>query len=386
MPRATSSNGGITLHAVQDKLSLNRFIRVPWVILADDAHWVPPLMMERRDHLDRDKNPYFANVEARFWYAERDGRPVGRISAQVNRGHLARHNDAVGHFGFFDAVDDRDVVKTLVETAGGWLKEQGMRRMRGPFSLSINDESGVLVRGFDTPPSLMMPHGPRYYGARLEETGLAKAMDLIAYDYRADLEMPPGPRSLVKKLEHEPNVRLRRLDMSRFESDIAAVLGIFNDAWSDNWSFVPFTEDEVRYAAHNMKPLIDSDLVCIAEVDGEPAAMIVSLPNLNEAIADLNGRLLPFGWLRLLWRLKVSGLKSARVPLLGVRRKFHGTLLGSALAFGVIDRIRRAHLERGTEHVELSWILEENTPMRRMIDALGATAYKIYRIYEREIG
>ncbi len=386
MPNGPSPGIGITLRPVRDKASLDRFIRVPWAILGSDPQWVPPLMKERRDHLDRNKNPYFAHAEVQFWYAERDGSPVGRISAQVNRGHLDRHNDAVGHFGFFDAADDPDVVMALVETAGNWLMEQGMRRMRGPFSLSINDESGVLVSGFDTPPSLMMPHGRRYYGPRLEAAGLTKAMDLIAYHYRADLEMPPGPLALAKKLEHEPNVRLRQLDMSRFESDIAAILSIFNDAWADNWSFVPFTEDEVRYAAQSMKPLIATDLVCIAEVDGEPAAMIVSLPNLNEAIADLNGSLLPFGWLKLLWRLKVSGLRSARVPLLGVRRKFQGTLLGSALAFGVIDRIRRAHLSRGTERVELSWILEQNTPMRRMLDALGATPYKTYRIYERELG
>ena len=261
-----------------------------------------------------------------------------------------------------------------------------MRRMRGPFSLSINDESGVLVDGFDLPPSLMMPYGRPYYATRLEEAGLNKAMDLIAYLYRAELEMPPGPRALVEKLADEKSVRLRALDMGRFEKDISDVLDVFNDAWADNWGFVPFTEAEVRYAAHGMKPLIQRDLVCIAEVDGEPAAMIVSLPNLNEAIADLNGRLLPFGWLKLLWRLKVSGVKSARVPLLGVRRKYQGTLLGSALAFGVIDRIRKAHLERGTQEVELSWILEENTAMRRMIEALGATAYKTYRLFERDIG
>jgi len=370
---------------VQDKGALDRFIRVQWAILAGDATWIPPLLMERRDHLDRKKNPYFRHADAQFWYATRNGTPVGRISAQVNRGHLARHDDGIGHFGFFDAVDDPDVVRALVETASDWLKERGMRRMRGPFSLSINDESGVLVQGFDTPPSLMMPHGRRYYGTQLEAAGMAKAKDLIAYDYRAELELPAGPMALVKKLEQEPNVRLRQLDMRHFESDIAAVLDIFNDAWADNWSFVPFTQEEVRYAAHGMKPLIAKDLVCIAEIDGDPAAMIVSLPNLNEAIADLNGRLLPFGWLKLLWRLKVSGLKSARVPLLGVRRKFHGTLMGSALAFGVIDRIRRAHLSRGTEHVELSWILEDNAPMRRMIDALGATPYKTYRVYEREI-
>ncbi len=383
MADAPSSDGGTTIRPVRDKRDLDRFIRVPWAIFRDDPCWVPPLLMERRDHLDPDKNPYFAHAETCFWTAEKDGRTVGRISAQVNRASLSRHHDAVGHFGLFDAADDPAVVGLLVETAAAWLKDRGMERMRGPFSLSINDESGVQVDGFDRPPSLMMPHGRPYYGPRLEAAGLTKAMDLIAYLYHADLEMPPGPSALVAKLADEESVRLRRLNMRAFEQDIADVLDIFNDAWADNWGFVPFTEAEVRYAAHNMKPLIQRDLVCIAEVKGEPAAMIVSLPNLNEAIADLDGRLLPFGWLKLLWRLKVSGLKSARVPLLGVRRKYQGTLLGSALAFGVIDRIREAHLARGTESVELSWILEENAAMRRMIEALGASAYKTYRIYER---
>jgi len=386
MPAATSPGGEITIAPVHDKPGLDRFIRVPWTVFSADPNWVPPLMMERRDHLDPSKNPYFAHAEAQLWTAERNGRPVGRISAQVNQAHLARYKDAVGHFGFFDAVDDAAVVSGLIETAAAWLKERGMRSMRGPFSLSINDESGVLVEGFDTPPSLMMPHALPHYGPRLEAAGMTKAMDLIAYLYRAELEMPPGPRALVEKLDGEPSVRLRQLDKSRFEHDIADVLDIFNDAWADNWGFVPFTEAEVRHAAHAMKPLIEKDLVCIADVDDTPAAMIVSLPNINEAIADLNGNLLPFGWLKLLWRLKVHGLKSARVPLLGVRRKYQGTILGSALAFGVVDRIRKAHLNRGTERVELSWILEDNTAMRRMIDALGATAYKTYRLYEREVG
>jgi len=375
----------IKISPVQGPQALDRFIRLPWSLYANDSPWIPPLVLERRGHLNAKKNPYFQNAETSLWIATRGDRCVGRISAQVNHAYLDRHQDATGHFGFLEAEDDPDVFAALCTEAEDWLKKKGMRRIRGPFSLSINEESGLLVSGFDLPPTMMMPYSRPYYAERLEALGYQKAKDLIAYRYHADLELPAGPRRMIEKALATPDVVLRPASKANYDRDIRIILDIFNDAWAENWGFVPFSSGEIKHVATNLKPLIREELVCIAEVKGEPAAMIVSLPNLNEAIADLNGSLFPFGWAKLLWRLKLGRQSTARVPLMGVRRKHQGTLLGSALAFAIIDRIRQEHLRQGTREVELSWVLEDNWPMRRMIEALGAEAYKTYRIYERSL-
>lgn len=371
------------IHRVDGRGDLKRFVRVPWSLYRDDANWVPPLMAERMGHLNRKTNPYFAGAEAAFWIAVRGGRAVGRISAQVNRAHLERYGDATGHFGFLEGTDEGEVFQALTGTAEAWLRERGMARVLGPFSLSINDESGLLVDGFDTPPSLMMGHARPYYARRLEEQGYRKAKDLIAYAYDPQSPMPRGAAAMAERVREAPGISLRCLDKSRYDADLAAILDIFNDAWSENWGFLPMTPADVRHAARELKPLITEDLVAIAEVDGVPVAMAVALLNLNEAIADLDGSLLPFGWARLLWRLKTGKVRTARVALMGVRRDYHATPLGAALAFAVIGEIRKAGLHRGLTHGELSWVLEDNKPMDRMIAAVGGRPYKTYRIYEK---
>ncbi|MGZ9103735.1 MAG: dATP pyrophosphohydrolase [Rhodoplanes sp.] len=385
MARLQAIGPTLRIEPVRDKQALNRFIAMPTALYHDDPNWVPPLLMERREHLDPAKNPFFAHAQVAFWLARRGEHCVGRISAQVNYAHLERHRDNAGHFGFLEAEDDPNVFAALLGTAEAWLAKRGMTRVLGPFSLSINDECGLLIDGFERPPFLMMGHARPYYAGQLEALGYRKAKDLLCYLYDLRAPMPAPMARALKRLGQEPGLRFRPLNMQHLPDDVRVVMGVFNDAWSDNWGFVPLSEAELATLAQNLRLLIRPGFVAIAEIDGAPAAVGVSLPNLNEAIADLGGRLLPFGWAKLLWRLKVRGVKSSRMLLLGVARRHQASALGMALALGVIDRIRVEHVRRGVEVAELSWVLEDNRPVRRIIEMLGARRDKIYRIYEKPL-
>jgi hypothetical protein len=380
-----TAKAGLRLVPVDNSEALGRFIAVPNQLYRDHPAYVAPLTLERRDSLSEKKNPYFRHARTRYWLACRGETPVGRISAQLDDLSLVRHDKALGHFGMVDAVDDAEVFRLLTGAAEDWLRAEGMRRVRGPFNLSINEECGLLVDGFQSRSVMMMGYAPPYAGRRLEEQGYAKAKDLVAYDYDIAGAKPIDPKGLLKRVTADGRVRVRPLDMKRYRADLALILEVFNDAWSENWGFVPFTEDEIVHAAASMKPLIRPDLVWIAEVDGEAAAMIVCLPNLNEAIADLGGSLLPFGWLKLLWRLKVSGAKSCRVPLFGVRRRHHRTPLGAALVLLLLQALRESAAKAGFVHAELSWILEDNAAVRQVLESIGARVYKTYRIYEKAL-
>ncbi len=374
-----------SISEVRDRGAMIRFLEMPRALYADDPNWVAPLLFERLNHLDPRKNPFFAHAEAAFWIASREGRAVGRISAQVNRAHLDRHRDGTGHFGFVEAEDDPEVFALLLDTAEAWLRNHGLNRILGPYSLSINDESGLLVDGFNTPPSLMMGHARPYYATRMEQHGYVKAKDLIAYDYDLLSEPPETLRAFIRKAQAENELTFRPLNMTRYDQELAMIVDIFNDAWAGNWGFLPFAEPEVHYLAKNLKPLLKAECVSIAEISGEPAAMAISLPNINAAIADLNGRLMPFGWAKLLWRLKVRGVDSARLPLMGVRRRFQGTPVSTALMLGAIDSIRDYHRGHGTRQAELSWILEDNRPVRKLIEMFGGRPYKTYRLYAKDL-
>ncbi len=376
---------GLHLQRVEDRQALKKFLRVPAKLHAEDRNWVHPLMFERLEHLNPRKNPWFDHAEVAYWLAFRDGRPVGRISAQIDHLHLERYGDATGHFGFLDAEDDAEVFAALFESAEAWLRGRSMKRVTGPFSLSINDESGLLVEGFETPPYIMMGHGPRYYAPRVEEQGYRTAKNLIAYTFDVTAPFPPRARRMVEHLSRGATLNFRPIVMRRFEEELQTIVDIFNDAWSHNWSFVPMTPAEVRYMGKNLKPIVNAEHAWIGEVDGRPAAMCVVLPNINEAIADLNGRLLPFGWAKLLWRLKVRGTRSARMPLMGVRSRYHGMPRGAALALGVIEAVRRWHAAHGIKEAELSWVLEDNRPTHDLIELGGGRPYKTYRVYEKTL-
>lgn len=363
---------------------LRRFVALPPRFYADDPHYVPALLFERRQHLDRRRNPFFQSAEACFWLALRDGRAVGRIGAQVDHEALARH-EGVGHFGLLEAEDDPEAFGALLGAAEAWLRARGMRRVRGPFDLSINDQCGLLVEGFDSPPMVMMGHARPYYRARLEGAGYAKAKDLLAYHMAIGDTMPEAGLRLVRRLGNAGRVTVRPLERARYREEIATLADIFNDAWAENWGFVPLAGARLDHLAASLKPIIGDDMVAIAEVDGRPAGMMVALPDVNEAIADLGGRLLPLGWLKLLWRLKAGRVRGARVPLMGVRRGYQGSVLGAALMVLMFDRLRAAGYRRGVRAAEFSWVLEDNRPMRHVAESMGARAYKRYRIFDRAL-
>ena len=375
--RAEISNvAPVSVEPVATKADREAFIRLPWTIYADDPAWCPPLLYERRHHLRLVEKASPQSMSAGLWLARQNGAVVGRISAQVNHAYLRVHDDATGHFGMIEAVDSPAVFAALFATAEDWLRTRGMERCVGPFNFTINEESGLLVDGFDTPPMIMMSHGRPYYAARVERCGYRSEAELLAYRL-TDLASRPAvaPRE----------VSLRGIDFSQFKRDVANVLEIFNDAWRDNWGFVPMSADEIAHAARQMRPLLSRYSASIAEIDGEPAAFALALPNINEAIRDLNGRLFPFGALRLFRRLHGDKIKSARLPLMGVRRRYQGTPLGIALGAAVFDAVLDAHANHGYREMECSWVLSENVSARRGIERMGGAVYKTYRMYGKDL-
>jgi len=371
---------GVETIAVSTPAEMDRFIRLPAALYGADPNFVPPLLLEREEALSPKKNPYFQHAEAKFWLARRDGRDVGRISAQIDR--LVK-DPQVGHFGMLVVEDDPEAIGALFAAAEGWLRERGKTRVLGPFNLSINEESGLLVDGFDTPPMLLMNHDPRYLGARIEAQGYAKAKDLFAYIVDTQGSLPDSAQRFIAK-RMPKNMTVRNLDAKRYREEFDTVTAIFNDAWSRNWGFLPFTEAEIAHMAKSMKPLVRPEYVVIVEVDRRAIGFGIALPNLNELIADFDGRLLPFNWAKLLWRLK-KGPQTARVPLMGIRRTYSGGLIGGLAPFLIVDALRKALGKNGVREVEMSWILEDNRPMRHIIESLGSRAYKTYRVYEKRI-
>jgi hypothetical protein len=355
------------------------FINLPWRLHSTDPAWIPPLRLERLFHISR-FNPYFEHGEATYWLAWQGNQPVGRISAQIDR---LEQPAGTGHFGFLEAVDDPEVFSALLKTAEDWLRARAIQHVTGPFNFSINQECGLLVDGFESPPMVMMPHNPDYYSLRLEAEGYTKAKDLLAYWVNSDFQPPRVMRGLLQRFRN--TIRIRMLDQADFKRDIFLLREIFNDAWSGNWGFVPFTDSEFEEVGNLLKWVVDRDWVWIAEVDGTPAAFIVEIPNLNEAARDLNGRLLPFGWWRIFRRIRRNQLTSARVPLMGVRRQFQNTPLGAALAYRLIGALQAPTLKKGIPGVELSWILEDNKGMDTILRSIGCRVYKHYRIYGKQL-
>ena len=370
---------------VSDKKGTRDFLDVPFGLYRNDPNWVAPLYLERLDHLNPKKNPYFHHADVQLFVAYRNGMPVGRISAQHDHLRLEYHPDGGGQFGFFECENDVETARALFAAAESWLKSRGLKRMQGPFNFSINDEIGMLVNGFGHKPNMMMGHALPYFQDLLTAQGLRKAKDVIAY-HTDDLgPFPPVLARVSKRAMATGDILIRPLDKKNVKRDITIIMDIFNDAWSHNWGFVPFTAAELEKLAADLKMLVHGDYVAIATYKGEAAAMAVTLPNLNDWIDGFNGRLLPFNWLKLAQRVIAKRPPSIRMPLLGVRKKFQDGLIGSALAISVIDKVRNYHISRGTTSCEMSWVLEDNTAMRHIIEELGAKPYKTYRIYEKEL-
>jgi hypothetical protein len=375
----------ITIREVKTKADKLAFLKVPFEIYKNDPNWVAPLFFERMEHLDLKKNPYFQHAEAQLFIASRDGKDVGRISAQIDQLHLQRYKDATGQFGFLEAHDDPLIFKALFKAAETWLRAKGMKRALGPFSFSINDETGLLIDGFDTPANMMMGHATRFYAAHVEANGFKKIKDVLAYIHDRHSDLPPSFERIYKRGLASGDVTLRPINKSDMKNEIKIIMDIFNDAWSENWNFIPFTDAELQALATNLKMLTKKEAVQIAYYRGEPAAMIVSLPNLNEWIRGLNGKLLPFGIFRLIGKLISKKSNTFRVPLMGVKKKYQDSFVGSALAFALMKTVFEFHKAEGAESGEMSWILEDNKRVRAMLDATGSHVYKTYRVYEKSL-
>lgn len=372
---------GLRILPVESRRDRGRFLNLTREIYAGDAAWIQPLDIERRLHLSP-KNPFFEHGEAALWIAERGGRAVGRISAQIDRLHLERHDPQGGFFGMLEAEDDAETFGTLFQTAEAWLAERGMQRALGPFNFSINQECGLLIEGFDVPPRVMLTHARPYYAPRVEACGYAKERDLVAYRSGPPETWPEVPQ---KARLDGGAFQFRHLRKRDLDSELTIIRQLFNDAWSENWGFVPFTDAELKELGDVFKHLVPAEYVVFAEQDGEPVGFVAALPDVNQALAGLNGKLLPSGWAKLLWRMKVRTPTSTRMALIGLRKDFRRSVAAARLMFGLVDGLRTVFLRRGVRSVDMSWILEENRPVRRMAEAMGNQVYKRFRIYSKQL-
>jgi hypothetical protein len=374
---------GEELESAKGKVLLRDFLDVVSYIYRDDSRYVRSLDMDLRDRLSR-KNPFFEHAEGVIFVAYRNGKPVGRCSAQIDREHLARHQDDAGFFGFLDTIDDPEVARELLTRAEAWLIAQGMKVARGPMSLSINEEMGCLIDGFDTPPMLLMPHHRTYQGGLIEQAGYGKLKDVFAWKYVPG-EVPPRARRATEEIEKLPEISVRMLDKGHMERDTRIVMEIFNDAWSDNWGFVPLTENELKKMAADFKLLLVPELTLLVSIDQEPVGIAVALPNINPMIRDLNGKLGPIEIAKLLWRLKVQGPDQARLIILGIKKKLRHVRKYAGLSAFMYSRINDAGRKIGIRFGELSWTLEDNGPINVGIKLMGGKVYKTYRVYEKNL-
>lgn len=368
----------LEVRPVRSRRDLGRFLRLPWRIYAGNPHWVAPLLVERRAFLDRRKNPFFRHSEAELFLAERGGEPVGRIAAIENRRHLETYRDGTGFFGFFECADDPEAAQRLVAAAADWARARGLARLRGPMSFTINDECGLLIDAFDRPPVLLMSYNPPYYAHLLERAGFVKSQDLFAY--RMDVpERVPERLAAAAAAVAERGIVVRKLDFSRFDEEVERVHRIHSQAWAGNWGAVPLTVDEMRALAAELKPLADRDLVFLAEEAGEPVGVSVTVPDMHQALKLARGRLLPFGLLKILWAKR--RIDAVRVLIMGVLPSHRNRGVDAAMYARMIEEARK----KGYRWGEMSWVLESNPTMRRIIERLGGERYKTYRIYDLEL-
>jgi len=369
----------ITIQPVTTKKDRKKFVKFPWKINKDDPNWVPPLIIDRMMFLNPDKNPYFKHSKVQLFLAIKDGEIVGRISAHENKNHNKKYNDKTGFFGFFECINDQKVANHLLEATVNWLKQQGLDSIRGPANFSVNEEFGILVDGFDTPPCIMMTHNPPYYVTLLENFGFTKAHDLFAYELfnKGGLPQIVIERALNVKKSNE--YTFRNINLKEFDKEVRGVHHVYSEAWKENWGSVAMSEDEFAHLAKDMKTVLDKELVMIAEKDGKVVGFSVAIPDMNEALKHANGRLLPFGLLKILWYKRK--IHTVRVPLMGVVKEHRHKGIDSAFYYDSF----LVGTAKGYTRGEASWILESNVPMNKALQRLGAKIYKTYRMYDYKI-
>ena len=380
----------VSIRPISSKRDRKTFVDVPFSIYANDPHWVPPLKTEALGLITPEKNGWYSHAKVQLFLAEENGKVVGRISAHLDTLALEMSPEqgfgpGVGFWGLMDATRE-DVFRALLSAAEGWLRDQGMTRAVGPVSQSVWEEPGLLVQGFDQDPTIMMGHARPEYQGWIEAAGYGVIKQLFTYELDITQEFPPIVQRIIKSGEKNERIRIREVNKAKFDEEAAIILSILNDAWSDNWGFIPLTPPEVKDVGVKLKPIVFNDLIRIAELDGKPVAFMITLPDLNEAIKPLNGSLLPFGWAKLLLWLRAPKVRTMRVPLMGVVKELQASRMASQLAFMMIEYIRRASVERyGASRGEIGWILDDNQGMRSIAETIESRMNKKYQVYEKAL-
>ncbi len=379
-------SGGVEVRVQKPGGDIDDFVRAGHEVFAGDPQWVAPLELMLRERLDPSKDPFHRHAEVALFTAWKHGRLVGRTSATVDQSWLATWNDATGHFGYFDTIDDLEVASALLSSAEAWLRSRGMKRMNGPMSLSANHDVGVLIDGFEYPPVVDMGHSREWQSALAEGCGLTKEKDVFAWRYDVKDGFNARTESAWQKLGASPEIVLRSVRLRRMREELGLLMEIYNETWAGKWGYVPLAADELDKIAADLRLVIDPEMAFMAEVDGQPAGMCITVPNLNEAIADLGGRLFPFGWAKLLYRTKVTHPKSARVILLGVREQFRRNVKKYGfLSAAMYVEVAKRGAAKGYEWAELSWTREDDTPINLGIRPMGGRPYKTYRVFEKRL-
>lgn len=372
---------------LSDRKLVERFIRVPWVVNRlhhPSPHWVPPLLMDRRDYLNEQKNPFWEHAKAAFWIAHRDGQDIGRIAAVRDEDYVKFHGEPTGYYGMFECIDDDDVAAALIAKADAWLKDAGCDRAIGPLELSTNYMSGALIEGFDRDPGVNMPYNPPYYDRLLQAQGLSKGRDLYYWGIDTTQDPPPRIARLAERVKKKSAIEIRHMNMKRWDDEVQTCLDIYNDAWEHNWGFVPVGEKEFHHIAKDLKMVIKEDLGLIAEVDGEPVAFCLSIIDVNPTMKKIDGRLFPTGIFRLLWELMIRPAKyvrGGRLILMGIRAPYRGRGVDVLLMLETFLAAKRHGLDRG----EIGWTLEDNMPVNRAIEHMGGERIAVHRVYEKRL-
>ncbi len=377
--------GGVTIRPVRTRRELKRFVKVPFHLHRNHPQWVAPLLFERMEFLNRRKNPYFEHAEAEYFIAERDGEPVGRVTAQVDHRWDEFQGGSDAMFGFFETAEDPEVARALIDAATEWAASKGRGRILGPMDFTTNDEIGILIEGYERRPMILEPWHPPYYRELIEAGGFEKAMDVLMWELQfGDLKegerFDPAIHAAAEKALGDEGIAIRNMDKGDMAGEVRRFMDVYNEAWGDNWGFVPITDAEVEFQAKNLKQVLDEDWAYIAEKDGEAVGAALTLPDINQVMAKLNGRLLPFGWARfLLGKRKVD---QCRVFALGVKHDYRHTGVAAGL---YLKHLETAAIPGGIAGGEMGWILETNGPMNRAMEGMGGKVVKRYRIYERSL-
>jgi hypothetical protein len=375
----------VSIRPVRTRSELKRFVKLPFRLHRDSEQWVPPLIFERMQFLDRGKNPWFEHGEAEYFLAERDGETVGRITAHVDSRWDSYQGGRDAMFGFFEAEEDPEVVRALFEAASDWAVARGRERLLGPMDFTTNDEIGILIEGFERQPMILEPWHPPYYQRLIEAEGLGKAMDVLMWELRmGELKegekFDPSIHEAAEKALRDEGITIRNMRKRDMAGEVRRFMDVYNEAWGDNWGFVPITDAEVEFQAKNLKQVLDEEWTFMAEKDGEVVGAALTLPDINQVLAGMNGRLLPFGWAKFLaGKRKIDRL---RVFALGVKHDYRHTGVAAGL---YLEHIKMAAQPDKIHWGEMGWILETNKPMNRAMEGMGGKIVKKYRLYERTL-